>query len=224
MNILKQLAQWYFTKKATPYWMVLLFDCTAVVMANLIVYVLYNGANATAQVFWPLVGTLLVYLIPYLIGFRIMRTYAGVMRYSSFADLYRVAIANAIGVVSVEALRIMGHTDQWLITIRWRELIFAWLIATGIMFAARILIKYLFDIVREDHAQRRVFIYGTKGGGMALAKMHWGDAKAILKAHRDFRRMRAGYTQHPTRNLLREMPECHCNIVIDHYLRGRKVF
>ena len=67
-------------------------------------------------------------------------------------------------------------------------------------------------------------LYDTLAFGMALAKMHWGDAKAILKAHRDYRRMRAGYTEHPTRNLLREMPECHCNIVIDHYLRGRKVF
>ena len=67
-------------------------------------------------------------------------------------------------------------------------------------------------------------LYDTLAFGMALAKMHWGDAKAILKAHRDFRRMRAGYTEHPSRNLLRELPECHCNIVIDHYLRRRKVF
>ena len=67
-------------------------------------------------------------------------------------------------------------------------------------------------------------LYDTLAFGMALAKMHWGDAKAILKAHRDFRRMRAGYTKHPSRNLLREMPECRCNIVTDHYLRRRKVF
>ena len=67
-------------------------------------------------------------------------------------------------------------------------------------------------------------LYDTLAFGMALAKMHWGDAKAILKAHRDFRRMRAGYTEHPSRNLLREMPECRCNIVTDHYLRRRKVF
>ena len=170
MRILNFLAQWYFTKKATPYWMVLLFDCLTIIVANIIVFLLYNGATATAVVFWKLVCTLLVYLIPYLIGFRIMRTYAGVMRYSSFADLYRVAIANAIGVVSVEALRLLANTDKWLVTIRWRELIFAWLLATGIMFAARILIKFLFDIIREDRAQKRVFIYGTKGGGMALAK------------------------------------------------------
>ena len=60
--------------------------------------------------------------------------------------------------------------------------------------------------------------------GLAVAKWHWGDAKAIVKAHRDYRRMRGRYTAHPDRNLLREMPECQCNIVTDHFLRGRKTF
>lgn len=67
-------------------------------------------------------------------------------------------------------------------------------------------------------------LYDTLAFGMAVVKMHWGDARAILRAHRDFRRMRGSYTSHPSRNLLREMPECRCNIIIDHYLRRRKVF
>ena len=64
----------------------------------------------------------------------------------------------------------------------------------------------------------------TLAFGMALAKGHWGDAKAILKAHRDYRKMRGNYHQQPSRNLLREMPECRCNIVVDHYLRRRMIF
>lgn len=67
-------------------------------------------------------------------------------------------------------------------------------------------------------------LYDTLAFGMAVVKMHWGDARAILRAHRDFRRMRGSYTSHPSRNLLREMPECRCNIITDHYLRRRKVF
>ena len=67
-------------------------------------------------------------------------------------------------------------------------------------------------------------LYDTLAFGMALAKLHWGDAKAILRAHRDFRKMRGNYTQHPTRNLLHEMPECQCNIVTDHYLHHRTTF
>lgn len=64
----------------------------------------------------------------------------------------------------------------------------------------------------------------TLAWGKAVATLHWADAKAILKAHNDFRTMRRNYTQHPTRNLLKEMPECRCNIIVDYYLRGRKKF
>ena len=170
MNLLKTLAQWYFTKKAMPYWMVLIFDCVVVLFSNLLVYALYHGVTATAVSFWPLMGTLVVYLIPYLIGFRLMRTYSGVMRYSSFVDLYRVAGANVIAIMLVELIRVVGNSDRWLVPLELTDLMFSCLLSTMLMFAARIIIKYLFDLIREERAQRRVFIYGTKGGGMALAK------------------------------------------------------
>lgn len=79
----------------------------------------------------------------------------------------------------------------------------------------------------QKDAQRTLFtrrLLDTLAWGMAIVKFHWGDAKAILKAHNDFRKMRKAYTQHPTRNLLKEMPECQCNIIVDYYMRGRKKF
>lgn len=51
----------------------------------------------------------------------------------------------------------------------------------------------------------------------------FANAAAILRAHRDFRRMRRDYTAHPSRNLLRE-PMQRRNILIDHYLRRIKRF
>ncbi len=79
----------------------------------------------------------------------------------------------------------------------------------------------------EKDARRTLFtrrLLDTLAWGMAVLKFHWGDARAILKAHNDFRKMRKAYTQHPSRNLLREMPECRCNIIVDYYLKGRKKF
>lgn len=48
------------------------------------------------------------------------------------------------------------------------------------------------------------------------------NANAILKAHNDFRSMRKAYTTHPTVDLLRTRHDCHRNILLDYYLRGRK--
>lgn len=67
-------------------------------------------------------------------------------------------------------------------------------------------------------------LYDTLAFFMALAKLHGGDAKAILRAHRDFRKMRGNYTSHPSQNLLKTIPECRRNIIIDYYLRRHRTF
>ena len=64
----------------------------------------------------------------------------------------------------------------------------------------------------------------TLAFGMALAKFHFGDAWAIVRAHRDFRKMRKNYTSQPTVNLLKQLPEERVNIITSHYLRGVKLF
>ena len=44
-----------------------------------------SSINAYPYVFFT-IFRLILYLIPYIIGFRLMRTYTGVLRYSSFSD------------------------------------------------------------------------------------------------------------------------------------------
>lgn len=67
-------------------------------------------------------------------------------------------------------------------------------------------------------------LYDTLAWGMALAKLHWGDAKAIIKAHRDYRSMRHNYHCQPQTNLLKTFPGAQRNIVFDYYLKGKKLF
>ena len=82
------------------------------------------------------------------------------------------------------------------------------------------------NLPREDGKQlllvRRMM--DTLAFGMAIAKFHFGDAWAIIRAHRDFRRMRSNYTSQPSVNLLKQLPEERVNIITAHYLRGVKQF
>jgi hypothetical protein len=64
----------------------------------------------------------------------------------------------------------------------------------------------------------------TLAFGMAVAKFHFKDAGAIVRAHRDFRERRKNYTSQPTVNLLKHLPEERVNIITAHYLRGVKLF
>ena len=82
------------------------------------------------------------------------------------------------------------------------------------------------NLPREDGKQlllvRRMM--DTLAFGMAIAKFHFGDAWAIIRAHRAFRRMRSNYTSQPSVNLLKQLPEERVNIITAHYLRGVKQF
>ena len=176
MRIIDKLANWYFTKRAVPYWGVLLFDCAVVITAGVISYALDHGVVSTTRVFFPLIGTLCFFLLFYLIGFRVMRTYQGVMRYTSFADLYRIVVANFIGAMGVLACRVFIPSDSFLVDFRLKELVLAFILSTAVMCAVRMILKWVYDFGKRDELTKPVFIYGVKNGGMGLARSIINDS------------------------------------------------
>ena len=182
MNFFMKLREWYFTKNALPYWCVLAIDCGILLASGMLCYYLdHGGAEITAH-FWSLVGTLCVYLVAYLIGIRVMRTYQAIIRYSSFVDLLKLGYANAIGIAIIALARWFCHIDNWLVPVRMRELFFTFIIATLLMTALRVIVKMLYDSMSNGKAVR-VFIYGTHGGGVGLAKLikNTKPTKFVLK-------------------------------------------
>ena len=169
-RLIGRISSWYFTKDALPYWCVLLFDCMVVIGCGLFCYIIDHGATATANTFWPLMGTLIFYLLFYLIGFRAFHTSSGVMRYTSFADIHRVAFANLIGVGLIAILRQFFSFDQWFVPIRMRELAITFVLATVIMWSVRMIVKYMYEYYKTDQDARGVFIYGVKTGGLSIAR------------------------------------------------------
>jgi FlaA1/EpsC-like NDP-sugar epimerase len=141
-----------------------------VIGCGLFCYIIDHGATATANTFWPLMGTLIFYLLFYLIGFRAFHTYSGVMRYTSFADIHRVAFANLIGVGLIAILRQFFSFDQWFVPIRMRELAITFVLATVIMWSVRMIVKYMYEYYKTDQDARGVFIYGVKTGGLSIAR------------------------------------------------------
>ena len=172
-KLLEKLGGWYFTRKALPYWYVLLFDCFTVVVSGLICYTLDRGATATAHVFARLIYTLCFYLLFYLVAFRLMKTYRGVLRYSTFTDLAHVGFANLMAFFVIATLRLFFSADtwfSWMVPVRVKELGFTFILATIGMCAMRIMVKYIHDLILRDKDTKGVFIYGVKEGGLMLAK------------------------------------------------------
>ncbi|MBR1401297.1 MAG: polysaccharide biosynthesis protein [Prevotella sp.] len=170
MNILHKLANWYFTRSALPYWGILIVDCIIIFLSSILCYMLDHGVVHSLRVFGLLTVTMLLLLIPYIIGIRMFRTYTAVMRYTSFADLYRVAMANVIGFLLVVFIVRGTPIGDKLIALRMMDLVFTVLLATAMMCLVRILIKTIYEYIQRTKHMRRVFIYGVKNGGMGIAR------------------------------------------------------
>ena len=170
MNIFQNLTRWYFSKRALPFWAILLLDALIVVAAVVLVVVLTDGAVNTIMQRKSLALAAMIYLLCYLVGFRALHTYAGVIRYSTFVDLQRVAFGNLIGLgLSMVMQWALVQTD-YLPMLTYMDLITVSMLATLMMWMLRVLVKFIYDMGYHSSRAKRVFIYGTRKGGVSLAK------------------------------------------------------
>ena len=114
--------------------------------------------------------TLLVCLIPYLVGFRLFHTYSGIIRYSSFVDLQKVGFAVLFGLICVVVFQALTDFSPYLVYIRKRDLILSALLAMSLMWMMRVFVKYFYVSTFRVAKAERAFIYGVKQGGVSLAK------------------------------------------------------
>ncbi|WP_165157427.1 nucleoside-diphosphate sugar epimerase/dehydratase [Parabacteroides sp. ZJ-118] len=170
MNLFSRLSTWYFSKKSLPYWGIILLDCCLILFSGLLVYTLNNGVLSTLDILGRLLVTLLVCLIPYLVGFRLFHTYSGIIRYSSFVDLQKVGFAVLFGLICVVVFQALTDFSPYLMYIRKRDLILSALLAMSLMWMIRVFVKFFYVSTFRVAKAERAFIYGVKQGGVSLAK------------------------------------------------------
>ena len=170
MSLFSRLSTWYFSKKSLPYWGIILLDCCLILFSALLVHTLNNGVLSTLDILGHLLVTLLVCLIPYLVGFRLFHTYSGIIRYSSFVDLQKVGFAVLFGLICVVVFQALTDFSPYLVYIRKRDLILSALLAMSLMWMMRVFVKYFYVSTFRVAKAERAFIYGVKQGGVSLAK------------------------------------------------------
>ena len=173
MNIIRKLCNWYFSRKALSYWCILAMDCIIVLVSGLLVYYLQHGGLGLAQHFWQIALGLAISLVVYIISFFAFHTYHGVMRYSSFVDLHRVAYSTAtagVGVCLLHQVQVHAGLSQYMLIPRFDSALMLFIVATMLMWGLRVIVKSMHDMSRGDSAIQKVFVYGCMQGGIALAK------------------------------------------------------
>ena len=170
MKSIKYIAQWYFSRRALPYWSILLMDCAIIILSGLLAFIINHGAAETYRQLMPLLATLGIYTLLFLVSFRIFRTYAGIVRFSSFIDLRRIGLAVSVGIVLVMLLQTIFSFDHIHTAINVKDVLMMGFLAIILMWSIRIWVKALYDGTLRSDRKTNVFIYGVRQGGVALAK------------------------------------------------------
>lgn len=171
LRLFSKLASWYFTRRALPYWMVLLIDCLICYFSGIFVFWLYYRGAVTLGNILILSKTILMYMVFNLIGFRIFHTYSGIIRYSSFVDLMHVAMAQGVSLFIAEVMHYVVYNWQLqFVRLEGRQIVAMYVVATIGMMIFRVLVKTVYDVVFASDTGQRTLIYGVRDGGAALAK------------------------------------------------------
>lgn len=106
------------------------------------------------------------------VGARVFKTYTGVVRYSSFVDLLKVAYANVITLILALVCSIIFRETGVvaLSALSPSETVSAIAIATLLMWTIRIIVKIIYDASSAKDESARAIIYGALTGGIGVAK------------------------------------------------------
>lgn len=172
MLSIRKIVDSYFSKRTFPHWCVLLLDSAILFLSGVFVYWCFNRGTALQLNFWPLTYLMLLCVGVHFIFFAIFRTYSGIIRYSSFNDLIRVALAMGCSTLAVIAVHFFTNScpSRVFAHVQVRHILIAEAIATGLMWLLRVSIKWVYDTYFRTEGAKNVFIYGIRAGGIGLAK------------------------------------------------------
>lgn len=170
MKIIDKIFQWYFTKNALPYWVVLAIDIFICYLSGILVFWFYYHGAVEFSNLSILTRTIFVYMVFALVGFRVFKTYSGIIRYSSFVDLQRVGLAMLLSLVIAEVMHyVMYSWDIKFVRFQGRQIAVMYLVATIGLVVFRILVKAIYDAYLNPNRRIRTLIYGVKEGGIGIA-------------------------------------------------------
>lgn len=190
LKMLDSFFKWYFKRASLPYWCILALDCLIFLVSGIFVYYLFHEGGQTVAHIRPLIHILLVYMVVSVVFYRQFHTYSGIIRYSSFVDLMRVAYANGCALLVV--LLLHYWVFLWPVSsfthLAGREIVCLYVMATVLMFGVRILAKNVYDVTSVSNFALKTFVYGAAEGGVGLAKS--------IRSQRPLRFRLAGFISH----------------------------
>lgn len=184
MKLLYRFVKWAFSRGTLPYWCIFANDTLSVLVSGLFVYTLQYGVdNLYTNLNRVGLGIGLCTVL-YMLAFFIFHTFNGVLRYSSFIDLRRVAYSSFTASTAIcvfHQLQIRFGLSNYILVPRFVSGVQIFITATMLMWTARMAAKALHDLYNNFGISKNVFIYGAQSGAVALARSIVSDPSSRYK-------------------------------------------
>ena len=154
-EFIKDITDWYFSRRALPYWCILVIDCFFVILNGYIgLFLTRQFVFSDYDLFWENTWGLLINTFIFAVSFKLFHTYHGVVRYSTFHDLASITSstlsASIVAYGLSKLLRYLGVTVVQLPNFYGEFILFVGV--TMCMFLVRVLVKFLFYKLFKNQA------------------------------------------------------------------------
>jgi FlaA1/EpsC-like NDP-sugar epimerase len=168
-----------FTKiEIVPRWLIFAIDICLSISALFLGTLLQNNFDVHEIDFLALYKSVVIVVLINVIGFALLRTYAGIVRYTSVQDSIRILVAvisSSFSVFFINAVTIsLGYPTFVSVT----ALVIYSLFCFLFLISYRIFVKYFFLYIKNSKLDKvRVIIYGAGEAGMATKRTFDHDPK-----------------------------------------------
>ena len=158
-----------------PRWGVLLIDIFIALVAFVISYTIGNNLltynHNDILPIWMQAG---VVIMVQTLFYWVFHTYSGILRFSTFVDTIKTALAVCFtGVILIVINIVIKNTTQWINHPFLNTVLCIYIfVAITLLFAWRVTIKTVFEYLSHRKSSiQRVLIYGIQSAGLSIAKM-----------------------------------------------------
>lgn len=174
---MSKFIQNYLSRRVLSRTAILALDILMIVFSCLFMYLVrygFDGLTAEIRSDGTTVGLFLIFFN--IISFVSLRTFSGILRFSSFTDLLRIVYALVLGYVLTFIAIVIIRKSNPLFHLDNLTYISIYFLNTFLMIFSRILVKEVYEtITGSDMKPVNVFIYGTKEAGISVAKALKGN-------------------------------------------------
>ncbi|MDD3788712.1 MAG: nucleoside-diphosphate sugar epimerase/dehydratase, partial [Petrimonas sp.] len=168
----------YISNRILSRFSILVIDIFMIVFSCMLTYFLrYSFDGLGVDVRAEGLNLMLILILFNLVFFFIFKTFSGILRFSSFADLLSIVYSLTLGyLTSFIALKIYSRYDT---AFHVSNVIFfsTYVLNVMIMVFSRIFVKEVYEtLTKQNTSPMNVFVYGTKEAGISVAKALKGNS------------------------------------------------